>query len=355
LPERARQAPPADIQRPFAGLDKHRRWNRPIADVLVRDDETRQVGIDIANCSSRIGAVLELRDDAAVIAYLQSAQFCNRRLCPFCEWRRSLAWQARLHRGLERYAADHPTDRALFLTLTVKNCPVAELRQTIRDMHEGWKRMTKLAAFPGDHWLRRTEITVPSPEITVPREIPSLDIDFPAADHGRENNDPTDTPRARLAARMAGPLLVHPHMHVLLMVPASYFGAGYVRQTEWQAMWQMSARLDYPPVVDVRTAYSEEHTSRDRVPLGKVVKEAAKYISKASDVVKLGPYVAELHWQIRGLRLIQSSRAFSSYVKNEEPEKKELLDSLEEASPTSCFQEAFAHWSDAQEAYLLED
>jgi hypothetical protein len=281
--------------------------------------------------------------------------FCKARLCPFCEWRRSLAWQARLVRGLEGYAEEHPSHRALFLTLTVKNCPVAELRQTIRDMHEGWKRMTKLAAFPTDHWLRRTEITVPSPNASVAgRDNGGAGI-APRADINEEDEDPTVTERAKLAPRAAGPLLVHPHIHALLIVPASYYGRGYVKQTEWQALWQMAARLDYPPVVDIRNAYNDEHKRSERAPLSVVVNEAAKYIAKASDVIKLGPYVGELNDQLRGLRLIQASRPLSAYVRNEDITAEEMTDANEAEDSERNRVRVMARWSDGREAYEMHE
>lgn len=316
-------------------------------------NSTRDVGQRIARCVSRIGVLLEIGDGDAITAHLQGGRFCHARLCPFCEWRRSLAWKARLGRGLEAFTAEHPTHRALFLTLTVRNCPVDHVRTTIRDMHRGWERLTKLKEFPAAHWLRRTEITVPSPEISIGQRQGSPPIHCPAADVSSLMDDPTDTPRARLADRPQGPAMVHPHMHALLLVPASYFSRGYIRQTRWQELWQMSARLDYAPVVDVRTAYSSEHKSSDRAPIGAVVNEAAKYISKAADVVKLGPYVAELHHQIRGLRMIQASAKFSRYVKNEDPTDAEMLDALDGIDPHATFMPVVAEWSDQQEAYLF--
>lgn len=343
----------AGIQRPFGALDKHRRWNGPVAAQLMANTDTREVGRAIANCCHRIGALLELGDAGDITAYLQGGQFCGSRLCPFCEWRRSLAWRARMHRGLERFAADHPTHRAVFLTLTVRNCRISELRATIRELHTGWKRLTELAEFPAVHWLRKTEITTGSPETTITPAIDFLPVTGPAADDGRLIDDPTDTPRARLAQRVGPDPFVHPHVHALLLVPASYYGPGYVKHERWRQLWQMSARLDYPPIVHVEAVYSAEHKRSDRAPLRAVVPEAAKYISKAADVVKLGPYAAELHWQIKGLRMIQASRKFSAYVRNEEITKDEMLDSLEGANPAATFMPVLAEWCQELEAYEI--
>jgi plasmid rolling circle replication initiator protein Rep len=350
----AGEAPPTAIQRPFQRFDKRRRWNAPIAAALMARTETREVGKAIGACVRRMSAVLELRDDAAVLAYLRGGHFCHARLCPFCEWRRAQAWQARLVRGLEAFAAEHPGHRALFLTLTVRNCPVDKLRETIADMHAGWNRLTKRAEFPTEHWLRRTEITVPSPERTIRPEGGFFHLKGPAADKNQSEDDPTATGPARLADRPPGLVEVHPHIHALLLVPTTYYVRGYLRQTRWQSLWWESMKLDYPPIVDIRNAYSDKISRSKRPPITACVKEAAKYISKAADVVKLGPYVSDLHEQIRGLRMIQASRKLSRWVKNEDPKGEELLDSLQEANPRSCFQQVVAVWNDAAEAYELE-
>jgi plasmid rolling circle replication initiator protein Rep len=318
---------------------------------MAADPETREIAAKIGRCVNRIGVALEIPAQGEPTATLQAGRLCGARMCPFCEWRRSQAWRARLNRGLAAFAADHPTHRAIFLTLTVQNCQLTELRRTIGEMHAGWKRLTKLSDFPSAHWLRRTEVTIPRPEDNIANSGQFLSLEGPAADIDKEE-DPTERLSiARLADRPHGPAMAHPHIHALVLVPASYFSRGYLRKEQWRQMWQMSARLDYAPIVDVRTAYSPEHNSSDRVPLGAVVSEAAKYIAKAADVVKLGPYAGELHSQLRGLRLIQASSRFSRYVANIEPEDRELLDPLPVPAADSELIAAIAEWHQADERY----
>jgi plasmid rolling circle replication initiator protein Rep len=347
------EAPPAPIQRPFEPFDKRRRWNAPIAAVLMSRTETREAGKAISDCVRRMSAVLELRDDAAVLAYLRGGHFCHQRLCPFCEWRRARAWQARLTRGLEKLAAEFPTARALFLTLTVKNCPVEKLRQTILEMHAGWGRMQRLAKFPTQHWLRRTEITVGSLTQTLTPDRADFNMNLLAPDISAAAAFLPQSSPARLTPIREGAHYIHPHIHALLIVPKAYYSKNYIKQTEWQAMWQMSARLDYAPVVDIRNAYNDKVSRSSRPPITQCVQEAAKYISKASDIIKLGPLAAELHEQIRGIRMIQASQKMSQYVKSEPLQEDELLDTMREANPSSCFEKVIAEWSDALESYVI--
>ena len=46
----------------------------------------------------------------------------------------------------------------------------------------------------------------------------------------------------------------HPHIHVLMMVKSSYFNKGdYIKQEEWGEMWSQSLKVDYVPMVDIRS------------------------------------------------------------------------------------------------------
>ena len=107
-----------------------------------------------------------------------------------------------------------PKAKFIFLTLTVKNVVGEELSAELSRLTKSFDRLFKRAkvkkAVIG--YLRAIEVT-----------------------YNAERDD------------------YHPHIHVLLMVKASYFGGDYyISQDEWTAMWQQSAKLDYKPIVDVQ-------------------------------------------------------------------------------------------------------
>ena len=54
--------------------------------------------------------------------------FCRVRFCPVCQWRRSLLWRAVMFQKLEEIKTQYPTHRWVFLTLTVRNCDLVDLR-----------------------------------------------------------------------------------------------------------------------------------------------------------------------------------------------------------------------------------
>jgi plasmid rolling circle replication initiator protein Rep len=320
---------------PLGKFTKHRRFNAPITRALMADPETLDIGRAIGNCACRLNLELPLEGEHLGEPLLRGARVCNRRLCPFCEWRRTRAWRARLMRGLDELMLEHPNRSALFLTLTVRNCQLGELRETINHMHASFKRMTKVAAFPTDQWFRRTEITVK-------RELQDFGGDRP-----REScKEPIWAPQGRI-------LSVHPHIHALLIVRPSYWGKHYVKQLRWQQEWQMAARLDYAPVVDVRRAKAKGGLlSHDETGTRAAVLEAAKYASKATDLLALGGQLPEFHHEIKGVRLYGVSKSLQRYVKSTPPSADDLLDSCDlDASANDQTLSAIAQWFEASQDY----
>lgn len=174
--------------------DKHRSFADKV-EGFYRGSEFSSYGDRVHYCSELLGFGLALQDDDSLKLKLRSAKFCRVRHCPVCQWRRSLMWKAKAYKVLPKVVEEYPTHRRLFLTLTQKNAPITELRDTLKQMNKGFQRLVQLKAFPAEGWLRSTEVT-----------------------RGRDGSS-------------------HPHFHCLLLVPSSYFGRKYVKQSEWVAMW----------------------------------------------------------------------------------------------------------------------
>ena len=79
--------------------------------------------------------------------WFSSKHFCRVRHCPVCQWRRSLLWRAVMFQQLPSIQERFPTHRWVFLTLTVKNPPVTELRDTLKHMNDSWQRLIQTKRF----------------------------------------------------------------------------------------------------------------------------------------------------------------------------------------------------------------
>lgn len=172
---------------------------------------------------------------------LHQANFCRQRLCPMCQWRRSikLRWQAD-----QIYKAE--TDQGykhLFLTLTVRNVKGDELPKETDELIEAaqrWKR-TELykKAFIGSY--RALEITY---------------------------NEEEDT--------------YHPHLHYLMTVGGNYFeksNPNYVTKDKLIKSWREAARLDYDPSVSIEAIRQKPGQS-----ITSACAEVCKYPAKTAEI-----------------------------------------------------------------------
>ena len=68
-----------------------------------------------------------------------------------------------MYQTYDKLREQYPTHRFVFLTLTVKNCEIGELRSTLQHMNKSWHRLVKRKEFMAgvEGWIRTTEITRP--------------------------------------------------------------------------------------------------------------------------------------------------------------------------------------------------
>jgi hypothetical protein len=136
------------------------------------------------------------------------------------------------------------------------------------------------------------------------------------------------------------------------MVPAGYFSHGYVKQTEWQKSWQMSARLDYSPVIDVRRGkQSSSSGGATTAEATGAALEVSKYATKATDLINMGSSLGEYHRQVRNLRLSASSASLKPYIADTSIESSELVD--KETGDAEVIASGKALWFDDIGEYLF--
>lgn len=293
----------SDISPQDKPWDKHRSFADRVESFYAGSDLHRYSD-RIHYCSELLGFGLVSDDDNALKLKLRAARFCRLRHCPVCQWRRSLMWKAKAYKVLPKIVATFPTHRWLFVTLTLKNVPIAQLKETLKGMNKGFQRLSQLKSFPAIGWLRSTEVT-----------------------KGKDGN-------------------AHPHFHCLLLVPASYFGRNYIRQSEWVAMWRKSMRLDYDPILDVQ-AVKEGSQPMELVP------ELLKYCVKESDLVSDREWFLELTRQMHKMRAIATGGVLKEYLKELEEEPEDLIGEGESNQTDEA--SLYFGWKRKEKKYRLVD
>ena len=223
---------------------------------------------------------------------LKKAFFCKKRTCPLCSWRRSMKnfWLifTRIKEAVEK-------DKLvpLFLTLTVPNVEVDNLRDKSKDMTRAWNNLMKrkeLKSIKG--WVKTTEIT-----------------------YSQKYKN------------------AHPHFHVILLVSSTYFkGDEYIKRDRWLQLWQQATNDPSITQVDIRRVKPRiENIDGKKVldiynngtlptndGLMNAVLEVSKYATKSSDLLACDDnFLVGYINQIKGLRFIATGGALKDAMKEE--------------------------------------
>ena len=271
--------------------DKHKAWAEKMAAALLAANLPKEAA-RVRDCAEALFFHLLSDDNGEIHFKLHSAPYCKYRHCPICQWRRSLRNKAIVMSALPAILEKHPTARFAMLTLTVRNCYLSELRQTIRDMNKGWQRLIQRKDWLALGWIRGVEVT-----------------------RGQDGS-------------------AHPHFHALLMLPSSYFsGQAYIPTREWVQLWRQAMRLDYDPVCHIRMVKAKvlaettpEGTDGRLLAVQSAVSEVAKYATKATDLLEGGPeWLAEYVEQVRSLKFLTSGGVLKGIFIDQRPEQEDLV------------------------------
>lgn len=287
--------------------DIHRAQSDEIAKLYETIGYTRY-SERIGECAELLTYALKATDDGVVNLKLREARFCRVRHCLVCQWRRSLMWRARFFKALPEIQKAFPTARWIFVTLTVRNCEVTELRATLTKMNAAWKRLTERKVFPALGFIRSVEVT-------------------------RNSENGT----------------AHPHFHCLMLVPAGYFKRGYISQANWATLWESCLKADYTPRVDVRavkpkkTALNEKPDAVNKA-MAQAVCETLKYSVKPFDLLADPKWLDELTKQLQKTRAISIGGCLKEFFSEDEPE--DLINGdIEEDEKTEDDTYLFFNWS----------
>ena len=226
---------------------------------------------------------------------LVAAYFCQCRLCPMCQWRRSLVIFHQVHDLVHEHLKHFKTDVPVLLTLTVPNVQKEGLIDRISLMQKSWDKLVKRRNVKRicRSWFRALEVT-----------------------YNAERDD------------------YHPHFHVLMLVPENYFRKQYdlyIERDEWLKMWQAVTVIPEITQVDIRRVKK----LRKSTPIASVSAEVAKYATKPGDYIReLSNGLCEanakvleaLHVALRRRRLVAFGGEFKIYRKQLQQQEVEEAD-----------------------------
>jgi plasmid rolling circle replication initiator protein Rep len=207
-----------------------------VADSFTRLDEPKRAE-RLKNCSTFLEFKKELESGKR---FLSAANFCRERLCPMCQWRKSLKVFWEVSRSMDTIESEYDNLVPLFLTLTVRNCQSTELGSTLDTIFNGWGKFT-------EHWRVRK---------LVAGWFRALELTY---------NKKLDT--------------FHPHIHAIILVDKSYFETeSYMETQDWVHIWKVSLGVDYSPICDIRRVKNKKEKRKG-------IAEVAKYTIKDSDFI----------------------------------------------------------------------
>lgn len=266
------------------------RWTPALKHKLLIRDALRSIALEtqdpkiwrravrINDCNRHLVAGVRTTPEKIETA-VQHGKLCRVRACVDCIRASSMKRQLRAREFIPQLLAEHPKTTFLFLTLTVRNCRVEDLRETIAAMAHGWRYFTK-RNWHALGYVKALEVT-----------------------------------------RNADDNSAHPHLHCLLHMRESWFKKHYLSQEAWTEKWRKAMQLDYQPIVDVR---------RVRGDPTEIVPELIKYATKVDNLNAQGvaKWLATASLQMHGARHIVTGgtfkKMFRKSTKSEDQEKLEF-------------------------------
>jgi plasmid rolling circle replication initiator protein Rep len=232
-----------------------------VAGHFLADSNTLSDGMEFLECANRFRTY----SDEAYGTFFDT-WYCKHRSCPICQWRKSLRYCSRVHRTLDQ----NPfilQDKWIYLTLTVRNCDVNDLRATIEHMNQAFRRLMNR-----DFWKRHVRGGIRFVEVT-------------ESFFGGGNLNYIST---------------HPHFHCLLRVsPSMHGGVNYISEMQWAEEWQQALQVHYLPIVNSRRLAGEDQHLRNKII------SATRYSMKPRVNPPARSWFLAAAKQMRGLRLVE--------------------------------------------------
>lgn len=272
------------------------------------------------------GEVLKFKKREDGSLKLEQAWFCKSRLCPMCNWRRSVKHSRQVIKIVDEAVKKYPKGRFLFWTLTTKNVFTGDgLKDELARMNTAFNSMLKYKKVSKNllGYLKATEVTVNKKD-------------------GSYNQ----------------------HLHILVFVKSTYFSGkidNYISQAELTEFWKKALKIDYTPIVNTK-AVKPKATEKEKGVIGAVY-ETAKYPVKSIDYLTDNheenlQRVDDLEKGLKRKRLISFGGIFKEIRKELQLDDVETGDliktSSEEDEELTTGQVIVARWNWERKNYFID-
>lgn len=182
---------------------------------------------------------------------LKHISSCRTRMCPLCDWRKSVKSRVVAYKVLNELCDYENSDlqklsnvNFIFLTLTIANCSCDELPETLDKLLTTWRKFIRT-----DFYKSNILGSFRALEITYKKDADEY----------------------------------HPHIHAVCHCVNEYYKKKYITHKKLKEYWKAALDVDYEPYV-----FIQPFRAADVTQLNKSICEVTKYATKTSDVLKYG-------------------------------------------------------------------
>lgn len=235
------------------------------------------------------------KDTSLFLKSLRHANFCKHKFCSMCQWRKSLKYFGENYSRIDQLNNELRENgkklAIVMINLTVPNCEISKLKETVKNMNEAFNRFVKYKEVKKAFHLGF---------------IKAIEL---FGDHTREGE-------------------AHPHIHALFLTTESYFKSkNYLSQKRVGELWTRANQSTRDLIVYVTRLKQNAKTfkemfcneieidlkEKDTVIISGLL-EVLKYIAKPEVVENLSDTdLKELLKQAKGLREYSIGGLISSY------------------------------------------
>lgn len=298
----------------LGSFEEHKVYSALVASAMAELPEFSKREKSLQGC----GTYLELDAEGRLAA----SNLCRERLCPMCQWRRSLRVYGQVQKILDRLQPDGYA--YLHLVLTIPNCKGDDLRQQIRWLY--WRSSSLF----GDRLYRKGDQL--GKKCHFKRAfcgvLRALEVTY-----NRERDD------------------YHPHLHCLVAVRPSYFtGRDYYSRARLQTLWTGYSAplygLDPLTLFQVYVARIRED-ERDNA-VAEVAKYAVKPFHAELDLDGYKRVLPVLHHALHGCRLLQLYGCIADAARELRIDLDNDEESDDSAAATRKFYFAYGHYQEVK-------